>query len=211
MVDFELYGGRRAYAAHLSARALYALGKFRSAENIAWDAIARLVFVCHGNICRSPYASARARALGVKAISFGLDASDGMHADESASQNALVRRLDLSIHCSARLRAPVLAQGDLIVVFEPGQLSRMREKSIAGLAGITLLGIWTQPTRPYIHDPYGRSDRYFQSCFSAIDRNVQELVTRITAHQAPASDSSFPHREEAVTSHQNLSARPLST
>lgn len=189
MIDIEIYGGRRAYAAHLRARVLCALGVYRSAENIVWGTIARLVFVCHGNICRSPYACERARSLGVNSVSFGLDAFDGMHADESASRNALLRGIDLTGHRSARLQAPLLARGDLVVVFEPWQLSRVRQRSVAGLAGLTLLGIWTRPTHPYVHDPYSRSDRYFQHCFSTIDRNVHRLVTRIAASKAPAFGS----------------------
>ena len=189
MIDAELFGGKRAYAAHLRARVLYAFGSYRSAENIVWGAIARLVFVCHGNICRSPYASERARSLGINSVSFGLNASGGMHADESASRNALLRGIDLTIHRSSLLQASLLARGDLVVVFEPWHLSRVRQRSIAGLAGITLLGIWAQPTQPHVHDPYGRSDRYFQRCFSTIDRNVQGLVTRIVASKAPAIGS----------------------
>lgn len=190
MVDVELFGGRRGYIGHVCARALYTLGSYRLAENINWGAIKRLVFVCHGNICRSPYASARAHALGVRSISLGLVAADGAVADESASRNALLRGVDLSAHRSVRLHASLLNLGDLVVVFEPRQLTKVLRQRVPGLAGITLMGIWDRPVYPYIQDPFGRSDRYFQRCFSEIDRNVAALATRIAAYQAPSVDSS---------------------
>ena len=179
MVDVELYGGKRAYLAHLRERALYAFGAYRSARSIKWTAVARLVFVCQGNICRSPYASARARALGMTAVSFGLDATENSDADPAASRNAIGRGIDLSAHRSARLQPSLIMQRDLIVVFEPRQMRDVMRHNIAGLAGVTLLGIWSPPILPYIQDPYGRSDRYFQQCFSRIDACVHEIMRRL--------------------------------
>src|SRR5215469_15602974 len=77
MVDLELYGGRRGYVFHLAARAMGALGAYRRLGALDWGTVTRLVFVCKGNICRSPYAAARAQQLAVEATSFGLDAIEG--------------------------------------------------------------------------------------------------------------------------------------
>jgi len=185
MIDIELYGGKRAYVAHLRACASYAMGSYRSARSVQWSSVERLVFVCHGNICRSPYASARARALGARAISLGIEAADGASANEDAARNALLRGIELKDHASIRLQPSLIEAGDLIVAFEPVHLLRVTRQEVRGTAGLTLLGLWTRPVRPYIQDPYGRSDRYFQQCFSAIDRNTHELVTRLAAHRAP--------------------------
>lgn len=186
VLDLELYGGKRAYVAHLRACASYAIGSYRAARSIHWDVIERLVFICQGNICRSPYAGARARALGVSAISLGIEANDGAPANEDAARNALRRGVDLKEHQSTRLRTSLTEPGDLIVVFEPVHLLRVTPHIEAGAAGLTLLGLWAHPVRPHIQDPYGRSDRYFQECFSAIDLNIHELVARMAAHRAPA-------------------------
>lgn len=194
MIDVDLYGGRRAYVAHLCARASHALGAYRSAQVIKWGAVDRMVFVCHGNICRSPYASARARAIGACATSFGIEAVDGAKANEDAARNALSRGIDLKDHQSARLRATLILPGDLVVLFEPEHLLRMTQQSISAAAGITLLGLWTRPVRPHIQDPYGRSDQYFQQCFAVIDRNIHDLVTRLSAHGAIAATDSTSGR-----------------
>ena len=194
MIDIELYGGRRAYIAHLRARASYALGWYRSAQTFNWGAVERLVFICQGNICRSPYASARAQAFGARAISLGIEAIDGVGANEDAARNALPRGIDLKDHRSTRLHASLILPGDLIVVFEPAQLQRVIRQRTKGAAAVTLLGLWARPIRPHIQDPYGRSDRYFQQCFAAIDRNVHELVKRLSTHEAIAAAGSASGR-----------------
>lgn len=178
-VDLELYGGRRGYLEYLRSRVLYALGAYRGLHEVDWGAISRLVFVCKGNICRSPYAAARARGLGVDSVSLGLEAADGAMADAAAARNALSRGLDLSAHRSARLESALVRNGDLIVVFEPAQLRVARQRCENSHA-ISLLGIWECPIRPHLEDPHGRSDRYFQQCFSIIDTNVAAIVSRLT-------------------------------
>lgn len=180
MVDVELYGGYWGYLAHVRARAQQALGAYRELTNIDWTRVARLVFVCTGNICRSPYAAARSRALGVPAISLGLGASDGAPSDPSAARNAAVRGLELSHHRSARLESSRIEADDLVIVFEPLQLQAVRYRCPQPELAVTLLGIWSQPMRPHVYDPYGRSDRYFQECFALIDRNIGELVQRVS-------------------------------
>ena len=175
MIDIELYGGKRGLLEHVRSRTLYALGAYGDIRDIEWAAVGRLVFVCKGNICRSPYASARARALGLRAASFGLAAAEGAMADPVASRNAALRAVDLSEHRSARLESCSFTADDLVVVFEPGHLSEVRRLN-GGRAPISLLGVWVQPIHPHIQDPYGRGDRYFQRCFSLIDANVAALA-----------------------------------
>jgi protein-tyrosine phosphatase len=115
MVDVELYGGKRGLLEHVRTRALYAIGVYGSLREVNWAAVRRLVFVCKGNICRSPYACTRARSMGVTAVSFGLDASGGDPADPRAVKNALVRGMDLSRHQSTRLESARLVDGDLVI------------------------------------------------------------------------------------------------
>ena len=186
MVDVELYGGRRGYIEHTLARTRHALGAYRSVRDIDWAAVRRLAFVCKGNICRSPYASARARVCGVPAVSFGLETMGDQPADSAAARNALSRGIDLSAHRTTRLETAVLADGDLIIVFEPAQLAQVQRR-FGDRARATLLGIWARPSRPHIHDPYGSSDRYFQQCFAVIDGNIAKLVEYMPLSGAPAA------------------------
>lgn len=181
IIDIELYGGKRALLEHARARAFYAIGAYGDTRDIDWASVERLVFVCKGNICRSPYASARARSLGLRAVSFGLTAVEGALADPAASRNALFRGLDLSTHRSTSMDRLSVATGDLVVVFEPAHLTLVR-RICTGRISPTLLGVWAQPIRPYIHDPYGRGDRYFQQCFALIDTNITQLAVHMSRH-----------------------------
>ncbi len=179
MFDVELYGGKRGYLAHVRARAFYLVGAYRKVCKVDWRSVSRLVFVCKGNICRSPYASARTRLLGIPAVSFGLDAVEGARADSAAARNALMRDVDLSAHRAAKWDAACNVAGDLLVVFEPAQLPEVWRRSAEQSPRVTLLGLWARSIHPHIQDPYGRSDRYFQRCFSIIDQSVAEIAKRM--------------------------------
>lgn len=198
MVKVDLYGGRRGLVEHLRARALYALGAYSGVCDIDWRDVGRLAFVCQGNICRSPYASARARALGVAAASFGLDAMEGAPADQVATKHARLRGLDLTEHRSARIESSRIADGDLIIVFEPWQLAEALRRC-ANPTPASLLGIWAKPIRPHIQDPYERSDSYFQQCFSVIDANVAEIVRRMNTARTSVSPEKSADRTPEST------------
>lgn len=191
LLDVELHGGKRGFLEHARARFLYALGFYGGLRDVNWAAVDRLVFVCAGNICRSPYAGARARSLGAAAASFGLLASGGAPADPVASRNALLRGMDLSEHRSAKAESSLLARNDLIIVFEPGHVAEIRRLTGGGVP-VSLLGVWSPPVRPHIQDPYGRSDRYFQECFSVIDANVAVLVGHLASHRQRGAESARP-------------------
>jgi len=179
MIDAERYGGRRAYLMHLGARTWALMGLYSRLIHINWSSINRLVFVCKGNICRSPYAAARARQEGLEAASYGLQALDGAGADSGAIRNAERRQVDLSGHRSRRLRAAEIRASDLVLLLEPRHLKTYQNMCAGHPAAVSLLGLWTRPSRPYIADPYTRSDRYFQECFSLIDAGVQSIAVRI--------------------------------
>lgn len=176
VVDVELYGGYRGLLLHIRAMALYTLGSYRRFDDINWGAVGRLVFVCKGNICRSPYAAARARALGVRAVSYGLEASEGALADPTAARAAGLRGLDISRHQASKIHASHVQADDLIAVFEPVQLSLIDCRCGKRAFATGLLGTMSAPIRPHIQDPYGRSARYFQQCFAIIDANVAQMA-----------------------------------
>lgn len=180
MIDLELYGGRRSFVMHVAARAMAFAGIFAALAEIDWQHVRRLVFVCKGNICRSPYAVMRARQLGLDAVSFGFDTIDDAVANADAIRNAARRQVDLGAHRSRKLRASELREGDLVLLFEPSHLSRFLEgMSENDRHTATLVGLWAAPRWPYIADPYGKSDRYFQQCFTNIDSSIRAIARRL--------------------------------
>ncbi len=167
------HGGKRAWLRHLSSLLALRSGRLDRFRRIDCDIVQRVVFVCKGNICRSAYAHARAVQIGLRSDSFGLQA-DASSADPDASLNATKRGLDLGVH---RPKAPhhlVLSKTDLVAAMEPEQAWHLAARFTH--PQITLLGLWADPQRPYIHDPYGHDDEYFQTCFSIIDTAVNRMA-----------------------------------
>lgn len=181
----QRYGGRRQLLKHVAAGIRLRAGGWRAEQNVNWSMVRRVVFICSGNICRSPYAAARARLLGIESASCGLAASGGAGADPAAARNAAMRHVDLSTHRSRPYEGFEVSEGDLLVMFEPNQVTSLNGHS-AG-AQVTLHGLWALRRQPYIADPYGRSDHYFQHCFTLIDQGVATIAQRLAACSPVAS------------------------
>jgi protein-tyrosine phosphatase len=120
-------------------------GRYRQFKQIRWGRVVRIVFVCHGNICRSPYAEGRAVSFGLPAASFGLSADSGAPADPSACRLAARRGIELVRHCARDVVDFELQTGDLLVAMEPRQARRISGFLPPGSYQLTLLGLWSRP------------------------------------------------------------------
>lgn len=187
----ERYGGKRAWLRTHAYRLMDGLcllppglAKCRLLE------FKRLVFACQGNICRSPYGEARARQLGISSASFGLQADNGKEANLSAVSVARRRGLILDFHRATHLSKFPFEAGDLILAFEPRQLAELTAPNVVPeFVAVDLLGRWCSPAFPYLHDPYGLSNAYFNACFDRIDQALARL--------APLVPSSLMSHDEA--------------
>lgn len=185
------YGGRREMLRHLQAICAAAVGRYAGLRSIDWARVERLIFVCKGNICRSPYAAHLACSLGANAISCGIEATGGHPAYPAALRNAEPRGIDLAMHVSRPISQIEFGTRDLLLMFEPGHVDTLLQSPLSGSgAQFTLLGLWSRPCRPLIADPYGRSDAYFQNCFARIESSVQAVMDKLAEvrpARAPAS------------------------
>jgi protein-tyrosine phosphatase len=184
------YGGKRAFLTAMWHAGRASVGAFRSYRQIQWSEVSRVVFVCKGNICRSPYAEHRFRAWGAKAVSAGLLADTGKPAALAAQQAALRRGVDLTAHRSSVTSDLVTAAGDLLVAFEPGHTTALNvlARNRAGVQ-VTLLALWSStPKLVYLHDPYGLSDAYFDKCFERIDRGLKGILARVLGAKRKTHD-----------------------
>lgn len=147
------------------------LGLYRNYTTIDWSKVKRIIFVCKGNICRSPYAELKAEKLGLKAISVGIDADGKSNADEIATKISAQRGLDISIHKSRKIDHAEYSASDLIVCMEPWHAEAVSKyKNQLELdCQITLLGLWCSSRKVVIRDPYGQSTETFSDCFDLID------------------------------------------
>ncbi|MDO7835777.1 phosphotyrosine protein phosphatase [Sphingobium sp. HBC34] len=139
--------------------------------------VRRLVFVCQGNICRSAFADVVARGAGAQSASFGLSTTTGRAAHGPAIAAARALGHDLSAHRAIDLKDYRPQPGDLLLAMEVRQLHRLAaDPRLNGLPRM-LLGRWTRPMLPHLHDPYGLDDRYMARCLARIERAVGALVS----------------------------------
>jgi protein-tyrosine phosphatase len=182
-LGFAQLGGFRPTAAYYWGRAAVAAGMYGRYQELDWPRVQRLVFVCSGNVCRSPYGSGRARLLGIPALSCGISATDGAGADPTAVRMAAERNVALGAHRSVNLTSLDLSSRDLLLAAEPVHARAAEALSVRANAQVTLLGLWSNPPSAVIPDPYGMQDTCFELVFNLIDQAIQTVANRMpTGH-----------------------------
>jgi protein-tyrosine phosphatase len=155
-------------------RALLGLGAFRAGKELRHEP-RRIIFVCSGNICRSPYAEAFARQCGLPAVSCGTHAHSGSPADPTAIAEAAGRGIALSEHQATRWRDVSLSPGDVIVAMQLRHLFIVLPRALAGRYTVLLFSSFLPQFAP-IWDPYGRPREIYREVFDLIDIGVQHLA-----------------------------------
>jgi protein-tyrosine phosphatase len=174
-------GGRRPATRFLGYTLLGALGLYRRDRQVDFSRVQRLVFVCSGNICRSPYGEELARMRGIPTVSFGLHANGIASADPTAIRVAALEGIHLDRHVSTRAADYEPLPGDLLLTMEPWQLAEVRGLVDARGAQVTLLGLWCRRSLPYLPDPYGKSDECFRHVFDLVAEAVERIGGRLPA------------------------------
>ena len=148
----------------------------------------RIVFVCAGNICRSPVAEhALRRALAaddrqhVRIASFGLVAQDGDRPCAETLRAAAAMGLDLRGHQARRFSVERVEPGDVFHVMEHWQHDAMRSALTA--CDVRLLGSLVPAASAEIADPENGSDDIFDECIGRIVQCVDELVASLRAER----------------------------
>jgi len=185
------YGSKRGVLEYYKARGAMLLGSFARCSDIDFSRVERLVFVCKGNICRSAYADAFGRRLGLACDSAGIEASPGALANDRVMALATTRALDMSQHRTRRLDQQDFCASDLLIGMEPWHLAPMR--AAANGAQVTLLGLWHPPYRPYLHDPFVAAQPYLETCIDYIEHSVHQLARRMPISLHKKHGNTFAH------------------
>ena len=129
---------------------MWRLGPYRKYGRVDWGKVERIVFVCQGNICRSPFAHYIAKASDAKlpVVSFGLATTTGSSADSMAIDVATDYGLDMSSHRATDLTDFVVKRGDLLFVMEDRHIHSFRERLNDHDVQVCLLGLWCRPDLP---------------------------------------------------------------
>jgi protein-tyrosine-phosphatase len=116
----------------------------------------KIVFLCYGNICRSPLAAglAEQRLSGIAIESAGFHNQTGRSCPEKILRIGDSLGIDLSNHRSARVTADHLASADLVIVMDLENLDRLRKEFPEIADRTTQLGLFGTPGTLAIADPY---------------------------------------------------------
>jgi protein-tyrosine phosphatase len=172
------YASFRGWVRLMLAKAEFHSGRLNRYANVDFTQVHRLVFVCQGNVCRSCFAEYVARGLGVRTASFGLQAGTGERAFPRAREAAKAFEIDLGPHRVTDIDDFHLQPGDLLATMEVRQARRLSSLIDDPTIQITLVGLWSDPFRPHVHDPFEHDDAYFATCFQTLRSGVRTLVSR---------------------------------
>ena len=153
--------------------------------------VRRFVFVCQGNICRSAFADVLARRMGADSISFGLSTFPNGPAHPPAVAAAERLHVDLSRHRTCRVEDYEPRAGDFLLAMEVRQLARLAASPRLSHLPRSLLGLWSRPARPHLHDPFGLDVAYMSACLRSIESAVINLIDAFPEARPssrPASD-----------------------
>lgn len=157
-------------------------------SNTGIESPTRILFVCTGNICRSPFAAALADTVSrergcvaLKADSAGLLVLPGNPATPMAQRVAREYGVDLSRHRAKSVSAALVGGCDMILVMEQSHKTAL----LAAYPGICdkvalLRGFGRHGSRQRgIADPYGQDYEAYRFCYLDIQDAVLGLVEHL--------------------------------
>lgn len=135
----------------------------------------RVIFVCTGNICRSPYAEVAAKKLGLNAISCGIDTTAGLPADESAIRVSQSRNVDLHAHKTSTWQDTALQPGDLVLPLTLYHMTDVRRRTLRSGCQLSLVSALLYRSFRVVTDPFGGNDAAFNDAYDLIDEALKHL------------------------------------
>jgi len=154
-----------------------------------------ILFICKGNICRSPFADRLAKKIFAGSLRYpiavdsaGLDVKTPLPSPPNAVEAAGNFGIDLRNHRSKRFTAEMFGEFDMIVSMETRQYQTLSRSSPNSRAKLFLLPFFEdQNRRPggyeryNLADPYGKGLGEFNRCFQRIERCLDGMAKRINA------------------------------
>lgn len=142
----------------------------------------RILFVCKGNICRSPFAELYAKAKGWPAktiTSSGYFPTARRCCPDIAVQAARTLGVDMTEHRSDVLNDETIARADVIFTFDWENYYRLRSSyPSAGRKLFSLAGVLKHSHGLAIDDPYSHEQSVYEATYRTIAEAVDVLITK---------------------------------
>jgi protein-tyrosine phosphatase len=144
--------------------------------------VRRVMVVCQGNICRSPFAERHLAGLcpGIEVRSSGLRTRGGDPAQPGALRVGRELGTDLSDHVSQRLDTDDVAWADLIIGMQGWHEAEVLARHPTSRGKVLLLGDFLPAAPHLIADPWGHDDDFFRTVFERIVTANERLCRILT-------------------------------
>lgn len=169
-------------AARVRERRRAALRRLRGEEST-------VVFACHGNICRSPFAEQYARQRlkergidGIRVESTGFIDNAHPRSPPEARAAADRRGVSLDDHRSRQADAQRLDRADLVLVQDYRNYHNYTTRFPEAADQTFLLGVFGDHPEIAVSDPFGEPRAAFENAYDRIAANVDALLDAYTAH-----------------------------
>lgn len=150
--------------------------------------MANIIFVCTGNICRSPTAEGILRHRleasengHIHVASMGTHGLAGAPASELAQEVCQDHGVDISEHRSRGLVGEEIQEADLILCMEPAHRKFIQTFFPWQKDRVALLGAWPEKEKrkSAIRDPMGSSRKVYEQVFDLIATHVDRILELI--------------------------------
>ena len=154
----------------------------------------KILFLCYGNICRSPLAAALTeQSLGhIEVESAGFHSTTGRSCPEKILRIAKSLGVDLSHHRSACVIREQLLSADLVIVMDLENIDRVKAACPEVLGRTTLLGLFAAPPSVSIADPYLADENTTSRVCDQIRSGVEGLVGGLDLAKAMPCPKTVP-------------------
>ena len=151
-----------------------------------------ILFVCKGNICRSPFAAEYARECLPQEIEIteaGYFPKSNRPAPDYAQLASMEFGICLSSHRSVRLTEQLVSEADVVIVFDEENFDRVRSDMKDLANKVFLLNHIHLTGSLFVQDPYGSSESKFVSTYQGIKQAVDAISGSIVGHRNLSSRS----------------------
>ncbi|MCB1195355.1 low molecular weight protein arginine phosphatase [bacterium] len=148
----------------------------------------KILFVCTGNICRSPMAEGIFKKLALVrpdlvCRSAGIIAYNGFPASPNGVAVAKKYGVDLSYHLSQLLSRELLDDSDYVFVMTEEHMRALTETFPEYMYKVFLLKHFAEDSEswsnPNIDDPIGGSEHEYERCYLELEDAIKKIVSKL--------------------------------